>query len=161
MHVLKTVLTIIRPMGVCKKLQRVRSPSKHTHWVHYSRSKAEHGIPDFISFMPALRARNPVFWPKWGIKNRGFRALVASDRRQVECFLDTYRHFRKLPFFSMWLYIGEIWQFSEMEGHSVQRFVSFCRFLISSKLTKLQICITPFSSKLSLVSLWVDCVSIL
>jgi hypothetical protein len=25
----------------------------------------------------------------------------------------------------------------------------------------LQICITPFSSKLSLVSLWVDCVSIL
>ncbi len=25
---------------------------------------AEHGIPDFISFMPALRALNPVFWPK-------------------------------------------------------------------------------------------------
>jgi hypothetical protein len=24
-------------------------------------SKAEHGIPDFLSFMPALRARNPVF----------------------------------------------------------------------------------------------------
>ncbi len=35
----------------------------------------EHWIPDFISFM---RARNPVFWPKWGIKNRGFRALVMS-----------------------------------------------------------------------------------
>ncbi len=35
---------------------------------------SEHGIPDFISFM---RERNPVFWPKRGIKNRGFRALVA------------------------------------------------------------------------------------
>jgi hypothetical protein len=29
-------------------------------------------IPDFISFM---RARNPGFGPKMGIKNRGFRAL--------------------------------------------------------------------------------------
>ncbi len=36
------------------------------------RNKTEHGIPDFISFM---RARNPVLWPKRGIKNRGFRAL--------------------------------------------------------------------------------------
>ncbi len=43
-----------------------------TIWVYF----AEHGIPDFISFMPALRARNPVFWPKRGIKNRGFRALL-------------------------------------------------------------------------------------
>ncbi len=32
----------------------------------------EHGIPDFISLMRAL---NPVFWPKGGIKNRGFHAL--------------------------------------------------------------------------------------
>ncbi len=39
------------------------------------RSQPEHGIPDFISFM---RSRNPVFWPKWGIQNRGFRALVAT-----------------------------------------------------------------------------------
>ncbi len=38
----------------------------------------EHGIPDFISFMPALRARNPVFWPKWCIQNRGFRALYRA-----------------------------------------------------------------------------------
>jgi hypothetical protein len=43
--------------------------------------KAEHGIPDLISFMPALRARNPVFWPKWGIKNRGFRALLQRYKR--------------------------------------------------------------------------------
>jgi hypothetical protein len=34
---------------------------------------SEHWIPDFISF---TRARNPVFWPKMGIENRGFRALV-------------------------------------------------------------------------------------
>ncbi len=44
---------------------------------------SEHGIPDFISFMPALRARNPVFWPKWGIKNRGFSALCDMTRRCV------------------------------------------------------------------------------
>ncbi len=48
--------------------------------------QTEHGIPDFISFM---RARNPVFWPKRGIKNRGFRALVTKDSRipenQVHC----------------------------------------------------------------------------
>jgi hypothetical protein len=37
--------------------------------------KPEHGIPDFISFM---RARNPVFWPKWCVKNRGFRALIQT-----------------------------------------------------------------------------------
>ncbi len=36
---------------------------------------AEHGIPDFISF---TQARNPVFGPKMGIKNLGFRALIDS-----------------------------------------------------------------------------------
>jgi hypothetical protein len=46
---------------------------KHTH----AMTRPEHGIPDFISLM---RARNPVFWPKWGIKNRGFRALDTTMR---------------------------------------------------------------------------------
>ncbi len=45
-------------------------------WCAYDvHKKAEHGIPDFISFM---RARNPVLWPKMGIRNRGFRALQKS-----------------------------------------------------------------------------------
>ncbi len=39
----------------------------------------EHGIPDFISFMPALRARNPVFWPKMGIQS--LRKFMLPKRR--------------------------------------------------------------------------------
>ncbi len=44
----------------------------------------EHGIPDFISFM---RARNPVFWPKRGSKNRGFRALLRANHANHGLFI--------------------------------------------------------------------------
>ncbi len=48
-----------------------------------TRMRTEHGIPDFISFM---RARNHVFWPKWGIKNRGIRAL--HEMTTMRCGFD-------------------------------------------------------------------------
>ncbi len=57
---------------------------------------AEHGIPDFISFM---RARHPVFWPKKGIKNRGFRALW----RCVALFFGLVRLYRG-KIFARWVY---------------------------------------------------------
>ncbi len=65
-----------------QRIARFRShPSEYRLGTHIGQTicksfKSAHGIPDFISFMPALRARNPIFWPKRGIKNRGFRALL-------------------------------------------------------------------------------------
>ncbi len=45
---------------VCSDFQNLRLGS-----INFT---AEHGIPDFISFM---RARNPVFWPKMGHQKSG------------------------------------------------------------------------------------------